>query len=293
MPTTATFTPPPAAGLEAPRQHSDGERGLSRTKRSDLTAQLLSEIADCQDTAKRDELLGRVVLINRGVAEAVAARYRNRGVAQEDLQQVAYEGLTKAVNRFDHTLRNDLLTYAVPTIRGEIQRYFRDQGWTVRPPRRVQELQWRVNHSLESLSQELGHEPQPADVMDQLDISKAEYDEAIKAFGCFQPTSLDQSAGKESTTSLGEMLAEADDQQEASEARVTLAPVVRQLSERDRRILHLRFFEDLTQEEIGNDLGVTQMQVSRLLARILRQLRDDLADPGPARERVGERWAGR
>lgn len=266
----------------APHRRRDGRPGLSRAERSDLTAQLLDEVAGCTDTEKRDDLLSRIVLINRGVAEAVAARYRNRGIAQEDLQQVAYEGLIKAVSRFDPTLRNDLLTYAVPTIRGEIQRYFRDHGWTVRPPRRVQELQWRVNHCIESLYQDLGHEPQPLDVMKQLHISREEYDEAIKAFGCFAPTSLDQPVGSESTTSLGEMLADGTDSHQASEAIAILAPFVRQLSERDRRILHMRFFEDLTQEEIGNDLGVTQMQVSRLLTRILGQLRNDLVRPRQA-----------
>ena len=217
-----------------------------------------------------------MILINRGVAEAVASRYRGRGVSQDDLVQVAYEGLTKAVRRFDPSTRNDLLTYAVPTIRGEVMRHFRDHGWSVRPPRRVQELQWRVNQCIERLEHELGREPRDAEVIEELGITEADYREAIEAFGCFQPTSLDQPVRAEATSSIGDLIPDVSEPQGAADARVTLAPVVRRLSERDRRILHLRFFEDLTQAEIGEDLGVTQMQVSRLLSRILGTLKEDL-----------------
>jgi RNA polymerase sigma-B factor len=253
----------------------DGDRGLTRQQRSERTAELLGRARHADESTRR-ELLEEVVLINRGVAEAVASRYRSRGIAQDDLVQVAYEGLTKAVMRFDPELRNDLLTYAVPTIRGELQRYFRDHGWTVRPPRRVQELQWRVNQAIEDLGQELGREPTDEEVMARLDIGVREYREAIEAFGCFQPTSLDLPVGQESPTTLGSLIPDDDHDRDAADARVALAPVVRRLSERDRRILYLRFFEDRTQEEIGEDLGVTQMQVSRLLTRILKNLRDEV-----------------
>jgi RNA polymerase sigma-B factor len=253
----------------------DGDRGLSRRERSERTAELLDRACGADDETRR-AILEEVVLINRGVAEAVASRYRSRGIAQDDLIQVAYEGLTKAVMRFDPELRNDLLTYAVPTIRGELQRYFRDQGWTVRPPRRVQELQWRVNHAIEDLGQQLGREPTDDEVMAHLEIGADEYREAIEAFGCFQPTSLDLPVGQESPTTLGALIPDEDHDRDAADARVALAPVVRRLSERDRRILYLRFFEDRTQEEIGDDLGVTQMQVSRLLTRILKNLRDEV-----------------
>lgn len=259
---------------------ADPDCGLSRQERSEQTTRLLDAAHRSADDQERDELLGRVVVINRGVAEAVASRFRNRGVAQEDLRQVAYEGLTKAVRRFDPTLRNDLLTYAVPTIRGELQRYFRDQGWTVRPPRRIQELQWRVSRVVEQLTQEHGREPSDQEIADVLGTSVEEYRDAATAFGCFQPTSLDQPLGRETETSIGDLIAGVDDDESASEARMTLAPVVRRLPERHRRILYLRFFEDLTQEEIGHDLGVTQMQVSRLLSRILGDLRAELREAG-------------
>ncbi len=271
----ARTTPSP---VTLPTQVRDGDRGKTRQQRSELTRDLLDRAAATSDPTARAALLEEVVLVNRGVAEAVAARYRNRGIAQDDLIQVAYEGLTKAVKRFDPELRNDLLTYAVPTIRGEVQRYFRDQGWTVRPPRRIQELQWRVNRCLDSLGHELGREPNDEEVMGRLELDPTAYREVVEAFGCFQPTSLDNPVSVDGATTLGELIADEDHDRRASEARVVLAPVVRQLSERDRRILYLRFFEDRTQEQIGHELGVTQMQVSRLLSRILRRLREQVED---------------
>ncbi len=264
--------------INAPRQRRlDGDRGLTRAQRAERTAELLDAAAECQDPTEARKLLDEVILINRGVAEAVASRYYERGVDREDLRQVAYEGLTKAVLRFDPATRNDLLTYAVPTVRGEMLRYFRDRGWAVRPPRRIQDLQWRVNQAIEALEHELGRSPNDTEVIEHLGIEEAEYREALEAFGCFQPTSLDQTVSAESTTSLGDLLPGDDQASAASEARMTLAPVVRRLSERDRRVLRLRFFEDLTQEEIGKDLGVTQMQVSRLLSRILTTLREEIS----------------
>ena len=259
-----------------PATAPDPTNGLSRAERSEQTAQLLQEAHACADPDRATDLRERVVVINRGVAEAVASRYRNRGVPLDDLHQVAFEGLTKAVMRFDPTLRNDLLTYAVPTIRGELQRYFRDQGWTVRPPRRIQETQWQVNQAIDRLSHTLGREPEPAEVAAEIGLPLDDYREAVAAFGCFQPASLDQPAGGEASAAIGDLIPDDDRESGASEARVTLAPVVRRLPERDRRILYLRFFEDRTQEEIGHDLGVTQMQVSRLLNRILGSLREEL-----------------
>jgi len=261
---------------ERPRTAPDGDRGLSRAERAQATDRLLDESRRTPDQDRRTELLDEVILINRGVAEAVAARYRRRGVAQEDLEQAAYEGLVKAVHRFDPDRNKDLLTYAVPTIRGELQRHFRDHSWTVRPPRRVQELQWRVNRCIDDLTQELGHEPSDEQVRDELDLSREEYDEAVVAFGCFTPTSLDQPLGQDATTTVADLVPDEANDADAAEARTTLEPVLKGLPERDRRIVYLRFFEDQTQEEIGHELGVTQMQVSRLLSRILRDLREAL-----------------
>jgi RNA polymerase sigma-B factor len=252
---------------------------MSRDARAETTERLLALAERTDDEDHRQEMLAEVVLLNRGVADAVAMRYRRRGVPMEDLQQAAYEGLVKAVGRWRSSHGRPLLTYAVPTIRGELQRHFRDHGWTVRPPRRVQELQWQVTGCVEELTQDLGREPSGAEVQDRLGITGREYADAVAAFGCFLPASLDQPVGSDSASTLGELLPDhsADeagrDDLAAADARATLGPVVRTLPSRDRRIIYLRFFEEQSQEQIGAELGVTQMQVSRLLARILRDLR--------------------
>jgi len=257
------------------------ERWLSRQERSRRTADLLAESAECSPQ-RRAAILDEVILINRGVAESVASRFRNRGVPADDLRQVAYLGLTRAVRRYDAGRADDLLTYAVPTIRGELQRYFRDHGWSVRPTRRVQELQWRMSRASEQLAQQTGSEPTDEELRLHLGVDQDEYAEAALAFGCFQPTSLDQPSTKDSATSLGDLIGELQTV-DPVDARVMLRPVLRRLDERERRILYLRFFEDLTQEELGQRRGVTQMQVSRVLKAILRKLHDDLEGSMEAR----------
>jgi RNA polymerase sigma-B factor len=245
--------------------------------RAHLTAALLERAHGEPSPTHRRLLFDQVVLVNRPVADGVARRYRNRGIAQEDLQQVAYEGLTKAVLRFDPTLADDLLTYAVPTIRGELQRCFRDQGWSVRPPRRVQELQCCIVQSADGLAQRLGREPRSIEVMAELGIPASAYHEALTAFGCKHATSLDRSVGVGEPGPLSNVVADDDREVAAAEARLILAPVVRALTAREREIVYLRFFEDLTQQEIGARIGVTQMQVSRLLSQILARMRAQVA----------------
>jgi RNA polymerase sigma-B factor len=250
----------------------------NREERRLRTRELLERAHSTDDPMVRDDLLGQVVLVNRGVADAIANRFRNRGIPLDDLRQAAYEGLIKAVRRFDPSVRPDLLTYAVPTIRGEIQRWFRDQGWTVRPPRRLQELQWRVNRSIERLSQELGRDPSHREISTDLDAPESEVVEAVQGFGCFQPASLDQPARDDDGASLGDLVAgEEDTEVSQVEARAVLAPVLRRLSERDRRMLYLRYFQDQSQGQIGQELGITQVQVSRQLHRIFRDVRRELA----------------
>jgi RNA polymerase sigma-B factor len=258
------------------RHHVHHDR-LPREQRMTLTAELLGRLPRASDE-QRDEILEEVILLNRCVAESIAVRYAGRGIASDDLRQVAYEGLVKAVQRFDPESGKDLLTFAVPTIRGELRRHFRDHGWSVRPPRRIQELQQRINRADEDLRQRLGREPTTDEVAEDLGIEVAEYDRAMEAYGCFSPTSLDQPTGIDGGRSLGETLVEEAPETSASEARLTLAPVVRELPARDRRILYLRFFEDRTQSEIGDELGVTQMQVSRLLSGIFDKLREAVGE---------------
>lgn len=216
------------------------------------------------------------------LACSIAARYRNRGIDLEDLEQVALLGLTKAARRFDPGSGHPFPAYAVPTIRGELRRHFRDAGWVVRPPRRVQELQARIARACEELERQLCRSPRPSELADHLDEDLDSVVDALAADGCFTPTSLDGPVEKGSTLTLGELLDAEDRATESAEARVMLAPVIRRLGERDRSILQMRYVEDLSQREIGEALGLTQAQVSRVLTRILRTLRAEISAPPSA-----------
>ena len=233
--------------------------------------------------ALRRALLDEVVEINMGVARSVASRYFRRGIDQDDILQVAYVALTRAARDFDAGRHRDFLAYAVPTMRGEIKKHFRDHGWTVRPPRRIQEMQQRISGCESDLVHALGRSPRPSEIAEHLGADVTDVVEALGSDGCFTPSSLDRPVSGQdgsSAVSLADLLGDLDPDQPAAEARATLAPVVRRLKERDRRILFLRFFEDRTQQEIADELGVTQMQVSRLITRIMRDLRRDLgAEP--------------
>jgi len=255
-----------------PRSTTESEQ---RAERAAGTADLLARASRCS-RAERARLLAEVVELNMVVAEAIASRYRRRGVADDDLRQVAYLALTKAARKFDPEAGHDFLSYAVPTIRGELCRYFRDSGWMVRPPRKVQELQSRIFSAQSEMSLSLGRSPSPTEVAAFLDEPLADVEEALSAEGCFTPTSLDRPVTNSSELTLGDLLRGSDGTPSAAEARVVLAPLVRRLSERDRRVLQLRFFDDCTQQEIAEEIGVTQTQVSRLLSRIFGELRDGI-----------------
>ncbi|MGA9746290.1 MAG: sigma-70 family RNA polymerase sigma factor [Nocardioides sp.] len=221
----------------------------------------------------------QLVLDHLAVAHGIARRYRNRGIAADDLEQVARLGLVKAARNYDESLQADFLAYAVPTIRGEVRKHFRDHGWMVRPPRRVQEIQSRILSAAAELTQQLGRSPRPSEIAAHLGEPVSEVEEGLGADGCFSPSSLDRPVGASSDApSLGDLLPDADldDDHLAVDARVILGPAVRRLAERDRKILHLRYFNGWTQEEIAQEIGVTQMHVSRLLTRILADLRAEL-----------------
>jgi len=245
-------------------------------ERSEVTQRLLEQISETADDLERKRLRDEVVVLNMGVARAIAARYRDRGLARDDLSQAAYVGLVKAVHGFKPSFERDFLSYAVPTVAGEVKRFFRDFGWTVRPPRRIQELQAQISRATSGLSQTLHRSPRPSEVAEFLSVEVDSVIEALASDGCFTPTSLDIPTGERGSSSLGELLGADDADLGRAEARILLGPVVRRLAERDRRILELRFFEGWTQQQIARDIGVTQMQVSRLLSRILRDLRAEL-----------------
>jgi len=224
------------------------------------------------------------VLLNVEVAESIVMRYRNRGVPVEDLVQVACLGLVKAVRGFDPDKSDHFLSYAAPTILGEVKRFFRDSAWTVRPPRRIQELQAEISAASAELMHRHGGVPTPQEIAAQLQIDVAEVNEALAADGCFAPRSLDRpsASGGDDGPSLADILGDDDTGFARAEAVVALRPLCRALSERDRRIIYLRFFREWTQARIAAEFGVTQMQISRLLTRILKQLRSQLEEDADA-----------
>ena len=253
-------------------------RRTSRQDRNDHTRALFQRAAETCEPDERRRLLDEVIVLHVDLAHAEASRYRSRGIPLDDLRQVAALALTKAARGYDVSTGHDFLSYAVPTIRGELRKHFRDHGWMIRPPRRIQELQARINAAENQLSNQLGRSPQPKEIADHLDECTESVIEALASDGCFTPASLDHPAGGDGSTTLGDLLPFEDATQSASEARVILRPVLRRLGERDRQILAMRFGEGLTQREIAQRIGVTQMQVSRLLTRILGQLRTGVGD---------------
>lgn len=250
-------------------------RTVSESRRRVETARLLSR-ARASRGAARASYEDEVIRINMSVATDVARRYYGRGIVADDLDQVAYLGLVKAVRGFDPTLGDDFLSYAVPTLRGEIRRYFRDAGWTVRPPRSVQEVQAKVSAAEGELAQKLGRTPRPSEIAVHLDVALTLVIDSLSAGGCFSPMSIDVPlvVGEQAPA---EHLGGLDPAFNSTEARLALKPLMRSLSERDRTIIHLRYFENQTQAQIGAEVGVTQEQVSRLLSGILVKMRRTLA----------------
>ena len=231
------------------------------------------------DPIVKASILDDVVLVNLPVADRLAIRYAGRGIASDDLVQIARLGLVQAVHRFDPGAGFDFLSFAVPTMLGELKRYFRDRGWAVRPPRRIQELRPRVMAATAELTQTLVRTPTRAEVADHLGVNESAIGEALVADGGFTAISLDRPVLQDSRTSAAMVDAMGDDDPslEWVEAKLMLAPIIRKLSDRDRLILRLRFVDDMTQREIGGLVGVTQMQVSRILARIMRLAKVELA----------------
>jgi RNA polymerase sigma-B factor len=235
------------------------------------------DYAMSRERSLRDEL----VTAHMGLAEYLARRFTNRGEPLDDLLQVASLGLLKAVDRFDPDRGLEFSTYATPTIVGELKRHFRDKGWAVRVPRRVQELHLRLGTVVSTLSQELGRSPTIPEIAHSAKVSEEEVVEAIEAGHAYRFTSLDAPSG-EDESALSTQLGVEDQNLIDSEHRVALSPLISRFSPREQTILHLRFFEGMTQSEIASRLGISQMHVSRLLARSQAQLREASAEEEPS-----------
>lgn len=268
------FAPSPTF---APSRHE--RTAAARRLRDDRTAACVTELTHCTDAEEEQRLRTRLISLNIPMATALASRYRNRGQSDDDLEQVAYVGLCSAARRFDPAVADSFASYCVPTVLGELRRHFRDRGWVVRPPRRVQEVQLQVLRAQSAMTGDLGRDPSAEELAAHIDAPVEDVAEALAVRSCYVPTSLDKPVGGEhDAPALHELLPGEGDERAAAEARVLLAPAVRELGERDRRILRMRFYDDLTQREIAEDVGVTQMQVSRVLTRIFSDLRTAIGD---------------
>ena len=268
----------PAGHTPVQSRPSPPLEGKARSRRTDA---IVSDLRGVSHEADTHELTRQLIETNAAVARSMASRYRNRGIDLDDLEQVALLGLTKAAQRFDPAAGHDFLSFAVPTIRGELRRHFRDLGWMVRPPRRVQDLQTRIAGAQEELESRLGRSPRASEVAAHLGEDLSDVVEALAADGCFMPTSLDAKVA-DGSSSLGDLLGDDDRALAQAEAKVMLDPLMRGLTVRDRRIVRLRYFQELTQQEIADSVGLTQAQVSRVLTRILTDLRAGLVERPPA-----------
>jgi RNA polymerase sigma-B factor len=265
------------ATLERSSHGSHHER-----ERAERTHELFLMLERTSAEEERARLREEVVTLNLSVADGIASRYAGRGVPQDDLQQVARLALVRVVRDFRLDRECDFLAYAVPSIRGALKRHFRDSGWTVRPPRRVQEAQLLMNSCRPELVQRLGREPTVPEMAAAIGVGEETVIEALAVDSCYSPDSLDRPMDPDGggSVTLGGCIGHEDPEFALSEHRTVLGPLIRELSERDRRVLELRFVEGLTQTEVGRAIGVSQMQVSRILSRILGDLRGHLASSG-------------
>jgi RNA polymerase sigma-B factor len=270
-------TPAAGAGEDAdlPEGVAHRDRDVDREAHA-RAGRLFVEMASLpQGDPRRVRLRDELVAMHLAVARHIAAKFRGRGEPGDDLEQVATVGLIHAVDRYDPERGIAFLAYAVPTMMGEVRRYFRDTAWAIRLPRRLSELHVALGRASRELSQTLGSAPTPSQLADHLGASLSDVREALEAGQSYRTASLDSlGADDESSPALVERLGADDPELEIVEHRAVLAPLLAQVPERERRILVMRFFEHLTQTQIAQRVGLSQMHVSRLLARTLSDLRE-------------------
>jgi len=253
------------------------------------TAELFAELAAAPDGRSRAAALERIVLLYLDLCGSMASRYDGRGIEHDDLVQVARLALVKAIDRYVPGQGPSFAAFAVPTISGELKRHFRDRGWMVRPPRRLQEMRVQVQSCRNRLEQEVGHSPTDAEVAHELGVTRAAVKEVVAASSSFHPTSLDASTTDDESGSVAYLLGDDDESLAQVEDRVCLTAALSCLDADERQLLALRYVDELTQREIGLRLGMSQMQVSRALRRLVAHLRVALADdPTTGRRRLGQ-----
>ncbi len=254
------------------------------TERGTLTRDEVRELFRAYKDAdsEMERALFRSKLVDQyiGLVEFLARRFRNRGELLEDLVQVGTIGLLKAIDRFELEREVEFSTYATPTIVGEIKRHFRDKGWAVRVPRRLQELHLELTKIISHLGQDLGRSPTVAEIAEAAGTTEEVVLEGMEIAQAYNFTSLDAPLDSDDSesSSFADQIGAEDDQLENLEYRAALAPEMAKLPERERRILYLRFYKGLTQSEIAELMGISQMHVSRLLNRTLMRLREALEE---------------
>ena len=273
-------TPLPEVALPEvpdPPEPADLRRqGIEETRRR--SAELFREFLDEDaSAASREAARDALVRLHLPLVEHCARRFRNRGEPFEDLVQVGTIGLIKSVDRFDTGRGVEFSTYATPTIIGEIKRYFRDKGWAIRVPRRLQELRMQIGTATAELTQSLGRSPTAAELAGHIGCTGEEIGEGIESSNAYSTLSLDASDDSDDgAASMLDALGEVDAGLEHVEVRESIKPLLDQLDAREKKILLLRFFKNMTQSQIAEEIGVSQMHVSRLLNRTLEQLRTSL-----------------
>jgi RNA polymerase sigma-B factor len=261
-----------------PQLAADAERAARTSHDRAHARSLFGELAALgEDHPRRQRVRDELVEMHLPLVEYLARRFRNRGEPLDDLVQVATIGLIKSVDRFDLERGVEFSTYATPTIVGEIKRHFRDKGWAIRVPRRLQELKLSLAKATSDLSQKNGRAPTVAELAGHLGISEEEVLEGLESANAYSAVSLDApDTGDDDSPAVADSLGTTDDSLEGVEYRESLKPLLEKLPPREKKILLLRFFGNMTQSQIAAELGISQMHVSRLLARTLAQLREGL-----------------
>ncbi|MEV5509661.1 RNA polymerase sigma factor SigF [Streptomyces orinoci] len=231
-----------------------------------------------EGTAEYQYARNTLIEMNMPLVRYAAGRFRNRADEMEDIIQVGTIGLIKAIDRFELSREVEFPTFAIPYIVGEIKRFFRDTSWAVHVPRRLQEARVELAKATDELSSRLGRSPTIAELAAAMGLDEEEVIEARVAANGYTSASLDATlgGGDDAETVLADVIGEEDPAMELVENCHALSPLIAELDQRDRQLLHLRFVEELTQAQIGERLGISQMHVSRLLSRILRRLRQDM-----------------
>jgi RNA polymerase sigma-B factor len=252
-------------------------RGLELTRRR--SAELFADLrADGTTDGARAVSRDALVHLHLPLVEHCARRFRNRGEPFEDLVQVGTIGLIKSIDRFDSDRGVEFSTYATPTIIGEIKRYFRDKGWAIRVPRRLQELRMQIGSATAELTQSLGRSPTPRELAERIGCTVEEIIEGLESSNAYSTLSLDASDDADDAAPMLDAMGIDDANLEHVEIRESIKPLLDRLDAREKQILLLRFFKNMTQSQIAAEIGVSQMHVSRLLARTLDHLRTSLQD---------------